>query len=252
MTDSLSFEALSLLVVAPFVGSFLGVLALRLPHGENVVTGRSHCRDCRSVLGPIDLVPLLSWTMAQGRCRHCDAPVGAFYPAVELGALGVVIWAIAAVEPSALVVTVLLGWTLLCLAVMDVRSLVLADVLTLPLIVAGLGVCLWFSPEETGGHVMAALAAGALLAAVALGYRHLRGREGLGLGDVKLFAAAGAWCGPLGLGPVLLWAVVVNAALLLVQGRGRLEIASDTKVPFGAGLAAGIWLTWLYGPLSIV
>ncbi len=252
MMDSLSVEALSLLLVAPFVGSFLGVLAMRLPRGEDVVCGRSHCLHCHHVLGPADLVPLFSWAVARGRCRHCGSWIGAVYPAIEVGSLCVVIWAIAVVEPSVLLVTVLLGWVLLCLSVMDVRSLVLADALTLPLVPAGLGVCLWFSPQEIWEHALAALGGGVILAAVALGYRRLRGRDGLGLGDVKLFAAAGAWCGPLGLGSVLLWAVVVNAVMLLADGRGRIRVEADTKVPFGAGLAAGIWLTWLHGPLSIV
>lgn len=252
MTGSLSFEALGLLLSAPFVGSFLGVLAKRLPRGEDVVMGRSHCQHCLNRLGPADLVPLLSWGIARGRCRHCGVWTGTFYPAMELGAVCVAVWAIAAVDPSALLVTVLLGWTLFCLAVMDMRSLFLADVLTLPLIPAGLGVCLWFSPQDTFSHVMAALAGAAMLGAVAWGYQRVRGRDGLGFGDVKLFAGAGAWCGPLGLGSVLLWAVVVNAGLLLIQANRRQQVAADTKVPFGIGLATGIWLTWLYGPLSIV
>jgi len=250
--DNLSVEAVSLLLVAPFVGSFLGVLAIRLPRGEDVVTGRSRCSDCHHILGPVDLVPLLSWAMVRGRCRHCGSHIDTVYPAIELGSLCVVIWAIAVVDPAAVLVTVLLGWVLLCLAVMDARSLVLADALTLPLVLAGLGVCAWFSPQVIWEHVLAALGGGVILSAVALGYRRVRGRDGLGLGDVKLFAAAGAWCGPLGLGSVLLWAVVVNAVMLLAERRRRFRVTADTKVPFGSGLAAGIWLTWLHGPLSIV
>ena len=252
MMGSLSVEALGLLIAAPFIGSFLGVLAKRLPRGEDVVAGHSRCEQCHHQLGPADLVPLVSWGIARGRCRHCGVWTGTFYPGMELGALCVVLWAIATVEASALVITVLLGWTLLCLAVMDVRSLMLADVLTLPLIPAGLGMSLWFSPQMFWMHGVAALLGAGILAALALGYRHVRGHEGLGFGDVKLCAAAGAWCGPLGLGSVLLWAVVVNAAMVLAQAHGRQQIAADTKVPFGAGLATGIWLTWLYGPLSIV
>jgi leader peptidase (prepilin peptidase)/N-methyltransferase len=96
------------------------------------------------------------------------------------------------------------------------------------------------------------LAAATILACLAVAYRHLRERDGLGYGDVKLFAAAGAWTGPMGLGTVLLWAVVVNVALLLAGRLAGQQVAAETKVPVGTGLAAGLWLTWLYGPLSII
>jgi leader peptidase (prepilin peptidase)/N-methyltransferase len=171
---------------------------------------------------------------------------------MELAALGVVIWAAAVVDEGVLVVTVLLGWALLSLAAMDARSFFLSDVLTLPLIPAGLAVCFWLEPQAVWEHALAALAAATILACLAVAYRHLRERDGLGYGDVKLFAAAGAWTGPMGLGTVLLWAVVVNVALLLAGRLAGQQVAAETKVPVGTGLAAGLWLTWLYGPLSII
>ena len=72
----MSQSALILLVAAPFVGSFLGLLVERLPVGETVVLGRSRCRRCGTALGPLDLVPLLSWAASGGRCRHCRAALG--------------------------------------------------------------------------------------------------------------------------------------------------------------------------------
>jgi leader peptidase (prepilin peptidase)/N-methyltransferase len=99
---------------------------------------------------------------------------------------------------------------------------------------------------------MAGAAAGAaLLAALSWVYFRLRGREGLGLGDVKLMAAAGAWVGVGGLGTVILWAVMVNTLMLAPDAlRGR-PMSATTQVPLGTGLAMGLWLTWLYGPVSI-
>ena len=89
------------------------------------------------MLGARDLVPLFSWLLLKGRCRHCGAKLGAFYPLTELAALGIALWALL-ILPSHLVwPTAALGWALLALAVIDAHHLILPDVLTLPLIPAG-------------------------------------------------------------------------------------------------------------------
>lgn len=251
MNDALSLELLLLLVASPFIGSFLSVLVTRLPSGEDVIVSRSRCRSCQHPLGVPDLVPLVSWALSLGRCRHCDARVEALYPLLEIASVVVVLWAALVVNADALVVTVIFGWALLALAVMDLRSMFLADALTLPLIPAGLAVCLWMDPDAIWTHVAGVVAGAALLAALSWGYFRLRGREGLGLGDVKLMAAAGAWIGVDGLGTVILWAVMVNALLVAADVvRGR-PLSATTQVPLGTGLATGLWLTWLYGPVSI-
>lgn len=250
--DTLEPTTLFLLVAAPFVGSFLCVLALRLPAGQDVVRGRSRCSSCHQVLAVRDLVPVLSWLVARGQCRYCGARLDPIYPIMELAALGIVLWAMLAADGSVLLITVLLGWVLLALAAMDLRSLFLSDALTLPLIPAGLAACLWLEPEAIWEHALASLAAAGLLAGVALAYRRARGRDGLGFGDVKLFAAAGAWTGAMGLGTVLLWAVMVNVPLIAIERLSGREVSAETRVPMGTGLAAGLWLTWLHGPLSII
>lgn len=251
MTDFMSVDLFFLLVAAPFIGSFLSVLVVRLPAGEDVVLTRSHCRSCQHPLGLRDLIPIASWIVSRGKCRHCGARVDALYPFMELASVLVVLWAALVVNAEALIVTVIFGWALLALAVMDLRSMFLADALTLPLIPAGLAVCLWLEPDAIWTHTAGAVAGAAVLAALAWVYFRLRGREGLGLGDVKLMAAAGAWVGVDGLGTVILWAVMVNALMLAPDAlRGR-PMSATTQVPLGTGLATGLWLTWLYGPVSI-
>ena len=71
------------LLMAPFVGSFIGVLITRLPVGGKVVLARSACPNCDHALGLRDLVPVLSWALLHGRCRHCGASIGFFYPGIE-------------------------------------------------------------------------------------------------------------------------------------------------------------------------
>src|ERR1700747_3100124 len=79
----------SLVLVAPFIGSFLGLLIRRLPEGSPIARGRSHCDACGATLGVRDLVAILRWLAAAGRCRYCRQPLGWFYPGVELVALAV-------------------------------------------------------------------------------------------------------------------------------------------------------------------
>ncbi len=239
-----------LIVVSPFVGSFLGLLADRLPRGDGVVWGRSRCEACGAALGALDLLPLLSWLLLRGRCRHCGARVGLFYPLIELGALAVAVWA-ALVMPDGLAwLGAGLGWTLLALAVIDTREFLLPDILTLPLIAAGLLAAWLMDLGQPLDHAIGAVAGFLILAAIAWLYRRLRGRDGLGLGDAKLFAAAGAWVSWAGLLSVLLWASILALVVALVTGLRRGTLSPSMAVPFGPYLALGLWLTWLYGPLQ--
>jgi leader peptidase (prepilin peptidase)/N-methyltransferase len=237
---------------SPFIGSFLSVLAIRMPEGEDVIAGRSRCRACGSALKPVELVPVVSWLAQGGKCRTCAAPIGWHYPAIELAALAVAIWAAFTMQGAPLWITVALGWTLLALAAMDLRALVLSDFLTLPLAAAGLVVIAWLDVDAIPNHLAAAALGAALIAAVAWAYRRARGREGIGMGDAKLMAAAGAWVGLEGLGTVMLYGVAATLILVLVKSGTSGRIAAETAVPLGAGLAAGLWLVWLYGPLLLV
>jgi leader peptidase (prepilin peptidase)/N-methyltransferase len=173
------------------------------------------------------------------------------YPLLEVGAMGVVLWAMTEMRGEVLWVSAVLGWVLLALALMDWRKLMLADVLTLPLIPAGLGVAWWLDPAGVHWHAVGAAAGFALMVGVGWTYQALRGREGLGLGDAKLMAGAGAWVGLEGLGTVLLYGAFLSLVLVAALRVGGQEINRETAVPFGVGLAAGFWLTWLYGPLLL-
>lgn len=107
---------LVLAVVAPFIGSFLGTLAIRLPARRPVLMGRSQCDHCLHVLGPLDLIPLLSWLFARGKCRYCGTRLGLYYPTIEIAALAVVLLAAAVTSGWMLVTSCTFGWTALALA----------------------------------------------------------------------------------------------------------------------------------------
>ena len=238
------------LVAAPAIGSFLGLLAVRLPRGEAFTFCRSACRDCGHSLSFRDLIPLLSWAAQKGRCRYCGARLGLFYPGIELLAVIAVIWAAVSLPPGMIWLGAVLGWWLIVLAVIDARDLILPDILTLPLLVAGLGVTYFIAPAALGHHAAGAVAGFAVIALVGFAYRRVRGRDGIGLGDAKLMAAAGAWVSWTGLSGVILIAALSGIVVSLLGAvAGRRDLAD--RLPFGPHIALGTWIIWLYGPLVV-
>ena len=226
------------------VGSFLGLVSLRFPRGEAVAAGRSACSGCGRTLGPIDLVPILSFAVLRGRCRTCKASIERRYPVIEASA-AVIGAASALLFPGwQALAAALLGWWLLLLALLDFEHYWLPDRLTYPLILTGLAATALFTPAMLLHHAAGAAIAFLLLWSLATGYRVLRGRHGLGGGDAKLFAAAGAWLGWYDLPLVLLGASATGLVAALVlhrKGPGFLT----KRLPFGAFLAPAIWLVYL-------
>ncbi len=242
------------LLISPFVGSFLGVLIDRLPVGGAVVLARSACPRCGRRIAPIDLVPLLSWLMLLGRCRRCRASIGWFHPAIEMAAIGVALWSVLVVPGWAVVETAVLGWTLLVLAVIDWRHMILPDVVTLPLAAMGITIAAVRHAGLPVDEVIGAALGAATLGTVAVGYERWTGRHGLGLGDAKLFAAAGAWAGWQSLPSVLLIGSAAGLAATAIVHRLSAEpgsIRGKDAIPFGPYLALGFWVTWLYGPVTL-
>ena len=233
--------------IAPFAGSFLGVLIDRLPAGRAVVFARSSCAECGARLGPLDLVPLASFALLRGRCRHCDGRISLFHPAIELSCIAVALWVAAVVSDEwTLWISCILGWTLLALAVSDWRSFVLPDALTLTLLLGGFSVTAWQSWPDLTDHTLAAALGFTVFRGISLLYRRIRGREGLGAGDAKLLAAGGAWLGISPLPRVLLIAALFGLFLAIASTlRGR-KFEGTLMLPFGSCLSLAIWLAWLY------
>ncbi|GAC1340655.1 MAG: A24 family peptidase [Acetobacteraceae bacterium] len=235
-------------LLAPFIGSFLGVLITRLPQGRPVVFGRSACDQCGTRLRARDLVPLLSLAVSGGRCRHCGGRIAALHWQVEAAA--VVVAASAAfggAEPPLLWLECGFGWALLALSWIDWEHMILPDALTLPLIPAGLLATLWLAPELAADHAVAAALGYTLLRGLALVYRRLRGRDGLGEGDAKLLAALGAWVGIEGLPLVLLGGALAGLAAALLLRLGGREMTASTALPFGPFLSLAAWLVLIAG-----
>jgi leader peptidase (prepilin peptidase)/N-methyltransferase len=143
----------------------------------------------------------------------------------------------------------ILGWVLLALALTDLRTLLLPDKLTLPLIIAGIIEAAFFNAESVFDHIVAAAIGFLSFYIIIKIYRALTGREGLGLGDAKLFAATGAWLGALALPGALLIAASTAIAVELMRRFSVQNERRQEQIAFGPYLAFATWLGWVIGPL---
>lgn len=164
------------------------------------------------------------------------------------GAVGIAIWsALMMTSIWLLAVTFVFGVGLFTLGIIDALAFRLPDLLTFPLIMAGLAVAFWLPDQNVPAHFFGAAAGFLVFCGISLAYRRTRGREGLGLGDAKLAAGAGAW---LGWEPLPVVILIASAAGLLWFGlallrRGRTALTE--QIPFGVPLCMATWLVWLYG-----
>ncbi|WIW89403.1 A24 family peptidase [Sphingobium sp. V4] len=224
------------------IGSFLATLILRWPQGRSVMRGRSACDGCGRTLTASDLVPMVSALLSGGRCRTCGARIDPLHGRVEAGCAIIGALALGFRPDPGGIGWMCGGWVLLTLAILDWRHFWLPDALTLPLAFMGLTLGLWASDVILADRIIGAAIGYGLLLAIALGYRALRGRDGLGLGDAKLLGALGAWFGWQALPFILLIASSVGLAVMLVSGRARQATA---RVPLGTFLAGAALPGWL-------
>ena len=226
-------------------GSFLATLVLRWPQ-QRAMGGRSVCDGCGRTLTWRELVPLLSWVGQRGRCTTCGARIDPAHPVIELlcavaGGAGM------AVAPGAVGATgALFAWLLIALAALDLRHFWLPDRLTLALAVAGLSAGFIDPAVSMLDRLIGGLVGYAALAGIALAYRLVRKREGLGGGDPKLLGAIGLWLGWQSLPFVLLGASGAGlAAVGLLMLRGK-TVSTSMRLPFGTLLAVAAFPVWMF------
>jgi leader peptidase (prepilin peptidase) / N-methyltransferase len=228
--------ALLAFVGGAMAGSFVTVVAHRVPRGEGIVMGRSHCPECDAQIAAYDNIPIVSWLVLRGRCRHCGAPISARYPLTEagLGALyaGTVL-ALGTDDTGELVLGLVLCTVLMAITLTDLEHRLIPNAIVLVGAVAGLGIVLAFGLDELGERGIAIAAAGGSLFLIAMLYP-----RGLGMGDVKLVAMMAIYLGR-SIAPALLvgfaTGAVVGVALIARHG----PAARKHAVPFGPFLALG-------------
>jgi leader peptidase (prepilin peptidase)/N-methyltransferase len=254
-----------LMAVAGLVlGSFANVVIWRFPRGESLSRPASHCPACGAPVRPRDNIPVVSWLLLRGRCRDCAAPIPARYPLVEgVSALLFVLAALRFGASGRAIIAAVCFWLLLVLSAIDLDHYRLPNALVAVLAVIGVvaagisqvtalelaplvgtTVSGWLSSPIAAG-IAGALLGGGMSLGIALLYGLLRGRSGLGMGDVKLLGALGFY-----IGPYVLLALFVGSVLGMVVGiaAARGERLSAVRIPFGPSLAAGAIVAALVGP----
>jgi len=289
-TDNLAVFVGSVFLLGLVIGSFLNVVIYRLPvmlerawrsqaaellssvgdassptliaqavtERFDLITPRSACPACKAPIKAWQNIPVVSWLLLHGRCASCKTKISVRYPLVELatGLLSAwVAWHFGFGVAAAC--GLLVSWTLIALSGIDIDHQLLPDGITLPLMWAGLLAAVVVGP--TPGSPIPVSAHDAIIGAAA-GYvslwlvfhtfRLITGKEGMGYGDFKLFAALGAWLGWKLLPLVILLSAATGAALgiLMIVLRGRDRSA---PIPFGPYLAAAGWIAMMYGDVLV-
>lgn len=219
-------------------GSLAGALSYRLPRHQPVMIDRSRCPSCKATLQAIDLIPVFSWLFFKGRCRHCQARISPRYLWIELAVTGLFLSALAtAPNLWAAICLAYLGGALAVLAVADLEQRILPDPMQL---CAALLALPWryVTGADWQDMILGGLLGLGLGLGLRLGYRRLKGRHGLGLGDVKFLAVAGLWLGVENFPPFLLTAGLIGVVFGLIWR----FFAKTPVFPFGPALCAALFL----------
>lgn len=268
-------EANAPLYVATFavlglvVGSFLNVVIYRLPvmmqrswetqcqelleleqaprEPFNLVRPNSRCPHCETPIGALENIPVISYLLQRGRCKHCNGSISARYPLIEILTAvlsGLTAWHFGFGWPG--LCAVILTWALIAMSVIDIDHQLLPDNITLPFLWLGLLLSLFGLYADMPSAIIGAVTGYLSLWLVYQLFKLVTGKEGMGYGDFKLFALFGAWLGWQTLPLILLLSSLVGATvgitLILFRGRDR-----QLPIPFGPYLAAAGWIAMLWG-----
>jgi leader peptidase (prepilin peptidase) / N-methyltransferase len=226
------------------IGSFLNVVAWRLPRGESLVKPRSKCPGCDTQLKAYDNIPVFSWLVLRGRCRGCGEKISARYPVVEAitAILYVLVVAVKIDDVEQLVLGLVLVTFLVPIAVIDLDVKRIPNALTAPAAVLAVVLGALLAPSDLPEQLAAG--AGALIFFL---LPTLLSKKGMGMGDVKLVGVLGLYLGRAVVPAIfiaLILGVVVGAAVIASKG---MTTGRKTKIPFGPFLAVGALIAFFVG-----
>ncbi len=228
-------------------GSFLNVVIYRLPRKESIVTGRSYCPSCRNTISFYDNIPVVSYILLRGRCRHCGAQIGFRYPMVEI-VMGIMSWFLFSVYGLSLEYFVQFVFiaSMLVLMFVDFYHQLLPDGMTLTGIACGILLSVFRENLVFNDAIIGTLLGAGGLFVVAEIYFRWSKVEGMGFGDVKMLGMIGSFVGWKGVLLTLFLGSLMGSAIgvfLIVLRGGHLK----TKLPFGTFLGFGAIVTSVFG-----
>jgi leader peptidase (prepilin peptidase)/N-methyltransferase len=235
-------EVTLLAVCGAAVGSFLNVVAHRLPAGASVVRPRSACPSCGVAIASYDNIPIVSWVVLGGRCRGCGAGISVRYPVIEALTAGLFAWvAVRADTPAELWPGLAFVAMLVVVAAIDLEHRIVPNRVLAPAALGAIALYAIFDPGRIPENLVAAAGAGGFLLVFALAYP-----AGMGMGDVKLAAVMGLYLGR-AVAPALFVGFLVGAAVGVAIVLARGSEARKRAIPFAPYLALGGVVGQLYG-----
>jgi len=258
-------------VIGSLLGSFLNVVIHRVPlmlerqwktdcqelleqntnsssqEKYNLFTPRSHCPSCNHQVKAIENVPIISYLFLRGKCSNCGIKISLQYPLVELFTAILttfVVWKFGISLQS--LGAVALTWYLIALSGIDIKTQLLPDNMTLPLLWLGIILNIFSTYTDLTSSILGAIFGYLALWLVFHLFKLVTGKEGMGYGDFKLLAALGAWLGWQSLPLIILLSSAVGAIIGLTMIATKLQERS-APIPFGPYLAVAGWIVMLYG-----
>ncbi len=230
-------------VLGAIVGSFLNVVAYRLPRRESLVTPASHCPNCDTPVKPYDNIPILSWLLLRGHCRSCAQPISPRYPLVEAVTAALCVGAVLVHHSaSSIALSIALILIVVPAALIDLEHRIIPNKITALGGAVALLIGLALDPSGEPSRLIAAGAAGGFLLLAALAYP-----GGMGMGDVKLAGVMGLFLGA-AVAPAVLIALLSGVLLgAVIIARKGAQAGRKTAVPFGPFLALGALLAVFVG-----
>ena len=241
-----SIELLIAFLFGLAVGSFLNVCIHRIPLGKSIVSPASSCPQCRQEIRYYDNIPLLSYVILFGKCRHCRTPIPLHYPVVEAvtGLLSAALLMKFNLSPQ-FFLFFLFSASLVTIAFIDLHHRIIPDILSLSLLILGfIASILKMTEIPWLDSLVGILGGGGFFYLVAVLFEKVTGREGMGGGDIKMLAMIGAWAGWRALPSIILISslggILIGGISLLLARKGM-----RSKIPFGPFLSLGT-LLWLF------
>lgn len=258
-------------ILGLLIGSFLNVVIYRLPvmmerewkaecadsfpdanikidpESFNLVLPHSRCPNCQHLIGPLENIPVISWLLQKGRCKHCGCKISKRYPSIEL-LTATLSLAVAYLLPFGwpLLFALVFTWVLISLTFIDFDTMLLPDSLTLPLLWLGLLINVSGTFTDLNSAVLGATFGYLTLWSIYWVFKIVTGKEGMGYGDFKLLAALGAWFGWQALPLIILLSsfsgAIIGIAIVLAS-----KDKQSRPMPFGPYLAVAGWLFLVYG-----
>jgi leader peptidase (prepilin peptidase)/N-methyltransferase len=239
-------------IIGAFIGSFLGVLIYRLPKNESVVKGRSYCQSCFRHLGPLDLIPVISFLFSRGKCRYCGAKLSLFYPLIEaLTAFIFLFNFLFLINKTAdlttlffatLVYYLILSCGLIVVFFTDVRDGIIPDKVLAVMFASSLIFQIVFFRDDILNHIISLFVS---LGIFAFLFLITKGR-GMGLGDVKLAAVLGFVLGFPAFVVALYVAFLTGAACSIILILWRKKRVRGDTIAFGPFMVIGIFLAMYF------